>query len=202
MPICGQKGAGDYFCHGDRKQQAGIGHNAARQIADVVDRIPHTTYVEPFLGRGDIFRAVKPSDRMIVSDLDCSRVKQAREHSCPTGGGGAAQCAKLEQATVSCGTDWRAQLKHDSPGTLFVLDPPWEGIRHSYAMNYDRNAPIAAREVADRTRGLKGSVAIVYRDAAETRKALCTPPFKCHLIRRQFFGRKFTQLLAVKGAAR
>jgi hypothetical protein len=186
-------------------QGRGIGAVAARQIADRVDRIPHDTYVEPFLGRGDIFRAVAPSPKMILNDLDCDRVKQAQTSACAMGGRtpSSPSCVKLNGggATVGCGKDWKELLKHDSPRTLFLLDPPWEGVPKR-GHNYPKDDPIGPGEMIARTRGLKGAAAIVYRDAPEVRKVLCRAPFRCHAIRKNFFGRPFTQLLAVKPPAR
>jgi len=101
---------------------------------------------------------------------------------------------------MSCGKDWKAFLAEDSPRTLFFLDPPWEGVP-SERMDYAHNSPIGAQEVFDRTKGLKGAVAIAYKDDKSARAALCQAPFRCSKIHKNFFGRPFTQLLAVKPPA-
>lgn len=178
-------------------QGRGLGATGARQIADHLAGVPYDTYVEPFLGRGDILRAMRPHGKVVLNDLDCDRIRQAGASLCRQGGGSA--CRLLPKAT--CGRDWSESLKEDSPSTLFVLDPPWEGAR-ARGMNYSYNEPITASEVARRTRDLKGTVAVVYGDYPEARKTLCTSPFRCHRIHKNFFGRPFTQLLAIKPARR
>lgn len=172
---------------------------AAHAIARHVQSLPKEKWVEPFLGRGDVFRAVKPQGQAILGDLDCDRVKLARAKTCDESPG---SCALLQQATVSCGSDWKTSLKHDGPGTTFFLDPPWEGVEAAQSTPYRESRPIPAREIFDKTRNLQGAVAVYYRDKPEVREVLCREPFRCHTIPRWVFNHKFTTLLAVKPAGR
>ena len=197
-------GAGHFFFNGgknalERRFGRGIGSTAARQVASALGRVDYDTYVEPFLGRGDITRAIASHGKVVLNDLDCRRLQQAKAAQCGPGRNRTACALVSDPSTARCGADWRTLLKHDAPGTLFVLDPPWEGAS-ARGMSYDRNAAIPAAEVVRSTRGLEGTVAIVYGDYPKARRELCHAPFTCHRIRRQFFGRPFTQLLAVKPA--
>ena len=58
--------------------------------------------------------------------------------------------------------------------------------------------PFSAQTMVEQTRHLKGAVAIAYKGTQANRKTLCQTPFRCSTIRKNFFGKPFTQLLAVK----
>lgn len=188
-------------------ERHGTGAQAARQIADRLDRIPHDTYVEPFLGRGDVFRAKRPATTEVLNDLDCKRVGVAKEFACSSGNRSEStpSCQRVKGAEVHCGHDWTQFLKHDSPRTLFFLDPPWRGVQ-AKDVAYSANTPIGADTIAQRTRDLKGAVAVYYKNSPEARASLCAPPFQCGLVHRSLWGgdsekaRKWTALLAVKPA--
>ena len=177
----------------------GTGTQAAGQIAPILDRIPHTVYVDPFVGRGDVYRAKASVQTEILNDLDCKRTADARRAACKLHGTAKSEaCQRItKQARVTCGRDWKASLRYDSPETLFFLDPPWEDVDKN-VMPYAKNDSIPASEIVKRTRGLKGAVAIYYRDNAKSRKALCKKPFKCHIIRSHIFNNSFSHVLAVK----
>lgn len=157
--------------------------SAAYVIRDRIRGLPKGKWVEPFLGRGDVFRAVRPQGQVILGDLEA--------------------CAILDAANVSCGQDWKGSLKHDGPDTTFFLDPPWEGVEAAQSTPYAAKKPVPPGELVARTRGLQGAVAIYYRDKPEVRKVLCHSPFRCHTIPRRIFNHEFMTLLAVKppGAA-
>lgn len=169
---------------------------AAYPVARALEKVPYQTWVEPFLGRGDVFRAVSPKGPAILNDLDCARTSLAEKKACSVSSG---KCELIRSADVSCGKDWTSFLKHDSPQTLFFLDPPWKTPgRPEIYRHYSKSTPVDPAELVRRTRDLKGAVAIYYADRPETRRELCRPPFRCRMIQRSVFNQHFTQLLAIK----
>lgn len=176
------------------------GH-AAVQIAKVIDRIPHSKYVEQMVGVGGVYRRVTSTAKHVLNDKDCKRISVLRKRTCsPPAANGA--CERLKAARVTCGRDWKAVVRaHDGKDVLTYLDPPYEYSKDG-KRNVDlryKHQTIPLEEVVRVARGLRGKVLISYSNTPATRQALCRQPFRCKKIQKWALqGKPYTELLAVK----
>lgn len=182
----------------------GQSDGAARQIGDVLERIPHSTYVEPMVGVGNVFAKIriepKPGYKMVINDIDCTRLKEAKRRRCKSPD--TLQCRRFHAARRTCRRSWRTFLRLDGKTVLFYLDPPYEFPRTSKkaVLKYKHN-DVKLQELVDAAKRLKGSVAISSSDMPQSKKILCRAPFRCQkIIKNNPQGVKYTELLAVKRA--
>src|SRR4029077_9805063 len=84
--------------------------------------------------------------------------------------------------------DYKEKIrKHDSPGTLFYLDPPYYGTRNDYGPGLDLVDPREIKRIALDT---KGKVLISLNDHPHIRELFCKdrPNFECHNIKQPVLG--------------
>ena len=183
-----QPGEKWHICKGN--QSAG----AARQIADHLDKIPRETYVEPFLGLGNVYRAEKRHEgKEILNDLDCQRMRAAKERTCSTKS--QTKCEIMKEAKTTCGKDYKQFLKrYDDRDTLFYLDPPY-GTKNE---RYKERGP-DFEEFANSIDSIKhAKVAVSFTDNKEFRDRFCGE-FTCHKIKKNILGKSFyNDILAIK----
>lgn len=170
---------------------------AARKVANYLDKIPHMTYVEPFLGHGNVWRAVKPAEHEILNDISCNQVKMAKARTCE-GRKDQTKCERFKEAKVTCNKDYKEIVRrNDKPGILIYLDPPFNPSKTT-TTQYE-NKELDFNEFVDTVKNIKNaSVAVSYSNTPDARKELCKATFKCHTIHKQAMGNKTTELLAVK----
>lgn len=159
----------------------------AKKIAKVIDSIPHKTYVEPFAGMATVMKHKKPSQREIVSDIDCKVIRVAKR-----------QNPALKRAKVLCGKDYKKIVrKYDSKDTLFYFDPPYEGIKSNWEqMRYDVDG-VPLKEVLKVCKRVKGKCLLSY--SPKRRKEICSDKkIKCKNIPFNFWGNERKDLLAIK----
>jgi site-specific DNA-adenine methylase len=168
---------------------------AARQIADHLDKVPHTKYVEPLVGLGTVYRATQPAKEEILNDLDCKRLRIAKQKSCASS---ETQCERIKAAKLSCGTDYREIIrKNDSSDTLIYLDPPYHTSAKS-SKNYGRNE-LDFKQFAQAAKGIKDAkVAVSYSDTPDFRQEFCNDGFTCHRIKKNMFSAHYHELLAIR----
>jgi site-specific DNA-adenine methylase len=178
-----------HLCEGNKSSKT------AGQVARKLDTIPRETYVEPFLGLGNVYRAQKKhSDKEVLNDLDCNRIKGAKHKSCSTKD--QKKCELIKKATVTCGKDYRTFLKrYDKPNTLIYLDPPY----HSGGTKY-KKGELDFPAFVNAVKGVKhASIAVSYSNNPEFKSAICRGSgFTCHKIKSNIFNTHFYELLAVK----
>lgn len=153
----------------------------APKLVKEICKIHHDKYVEPMVGAGSIFRLKRKvcPRRDFASDIDCRVPRRP-----------------LKGDSVTCGRDFRDVMRqHDSPSTLFYLDPPYDGKPCLY-----RHCDVSLEELKKAALGAKGTVLISY--SPERRRELCGGPIKCKTIKGgNFFGRyEITDILAIKRA--
>jgi site-specific DNA-adenine methylase len=174
--------------------------HAAKQIAARLDRIPHKVYVDPFLGVGNVWRAREvnaPTE--VLNDLECKRVKNSKVRAC-LHGSDTEKCRAFKAAKVSCRRDYGPFLKtYDAPGTLIYLDPPYHDKSGSQR-NYGKTGLDFPRFVGSVRRIKRASVAISYSNNPEFKREFCgkTGGFKCHRINKNFLGKRYVEILAVR----
>jgi site-specific DNA-adenine methylase len=184
--------------HCDKNYCFGGQSRSSKQIASKLDKIPHKTYVEPFLGRGDVYRSkAKHSEREILNDIDCKRVKVAKSRICDTKD--QKRCDTMKKAQTSCGKDYKQFLgKYDNKDTLFYLDPPYHDASKQGQDAYKTKGLDFDRFVSAVKNVKQAKVAISYSNNKQFRKEFCKNGFRCHKIRANIFKNKYHDLLAVK----
>lgn len=193
MRFCGESVPESYKnCIGGQSAQA------ARQITDHLNTIPHKKYVEPFLGVGNVFRAKDKSEHEILNDKDCNRVSIAKARTCQWKSQD--KCDRFKAAEVTCKKDYKELLaQHDSPDTLFYLDPPYHDKVKS--QNYaSTGTNIEFSDFANSVKHLKSKVAISYSDNEDFKKTFCSKDseFRCHKIKKHYLENEYNEILAVK----
>lgn len=155
----------------------------ARKVAAEIDKIPHKTYVEPFAGLATVMKYKKPSEREIVSDLDCKIIRVAKKEN-----------PALKRAIVMCGKDYKEVMKkYDSPTTLHYLDPPYEGTSCDYKF-----CELSTKDLMKTVKQMKGTV--IISNHPKNRKEICKDKIKCKTIPFKFWGQPRKDLLAIKKA--
>ena len=183
----------------DGKGKGGQSAKAAKQISTRLNRIHRDTWVEPFLGVGNVYRATKPSKREILNDLDCKRTRETRRRFC--GLKGKEKCARLRAARLTCGKDYKGFLsRYDKKGTLIYLDPPYHDRTRN--QTYGKTGLDFNRFVLS-VRGIKNAcVAISYSNNPEFKREFCGSKggYRCHSIKKSIFRDHYTEILAIKKA--
>lgn len=185
--------------HGNAENWRAGKRLSAKKIVKVFPK--HKTYVEPFAGRAYVFFKNGKCDdpcKVILNDLECKVIRELQKKKCSLKD--PSQCDKLKNAKVTCGKDWKQFLKHDSPNTVFYLDPPYENSKTSE--KYYKHKDVPLKEVLAKTKKLKGTVVLSY--SPERRKEICNRKtgFKCRTIKTWSFANPSTELLAIKKSKR
>lgn len=168
----------------------------AKKIGKIIDRIPHTTYVEPMVGMGTVFFKTTPVENEVLNDLDCGIVREMKRNACKNPKND--KCKRLKNAKITCGIDYKKIIKkYDSKNTLIYLDPPYEGIKSNWEQKrYDvDNLPL--EEVLKACKTTKGTCLLSY--SPKRRKEICSDKkIQCKTIPFKFWGQPRKDLLAIK----
>lgn len=175
----------------------GQGYYSAKQIGNRLNQIPYDVYVEPMLGRGQVYKHVNHEGKKeILNDLDCTRLKQAKDNICRID----KQCQAFKKAEVSCKKDYDQFLKkYDQKGALIYLDPPYE-TSNSADKGY-REKKLGLDRFISAVKGIKNAnVAISYANNNEFKREICQGDigFKCVAVKKKIFGTESTEILAIK----
>lgn len=183
------------------------GPGPARQIADVIDRIPHGKYVEPFLGHGNVYRARRrPAAKEVVNDKDCRQVGITKVLTCQVND--KTKCERLKKARVTCRRDWKAVVRAhcNDKQALCYLDPPFMSAKDVSKsdghLTFKDKTGVHPAEMRRLTERMAGAVLISYNDNPEAKRILCRRPFRCKTITKNLMGRNYAEILAVKTARR
>ena len=163
----------------------------AKKIGKIIDRIPHTTYVEPMVGMGTVFFKTSPVDKEILNDLDCGVVRTMKREACKKKD--QTDCNRLKKAIITCGEDYRKVIrKHDSKNTLVYLDPPYENTKCEY-----KHCDVPTKEIVKVMKRTKGTV--LMSNDPKNRKDICgDKKISCRIIPFKFWGQPRKDLLAIK----